>query len=134
MSSLHIRYTAREAGDPLGSTATKELKKIFADAKQSPQALILNLKYDFPTEWAAFVNGAGQQPFTAKIDRSFLPYYVQSMTKVTILGGIRACCAQANEALATTSAPGATTIVGNFLDPVGAVLTLPPDALRDVEG
>jgi len=78
---LHVRYTAREAGGSLAVTATKELIKIFADATRSPQALILNLKYDFPTEWAAFVNGAGSSPFTAKIDTSFLPYYVQGMTR-----------------------------------------------------
>ena len=30
---LHVRYTAREAGDSLGQTATKELLKIFADAE-----------------------------------------------------------------------------------------------------
>ena len=83
---LHVRYTARMAGDPLGSTATKELSKLFADAGRSPQALILNLKYDFPTEWAAFVNSAAQTPFTLTIDASFLPYYVQSMSKVTIIG------------------------------------------------
>jgi hypothetical protein len=44
---LHIRYTAREAGDPLGSTATKELMLTLATAGQSSQALMFNLRYDF---------------------------------------------------------------------------------------
>jgi hypothetical protein len=124
---LHVRYTARMAGDPLGSTAIKELTKLFADATRSPQALILNLKYDFPTEWAAFVNSGGATPFTATIDGAFLPYYVQGMSKVTIIGAVQAYCEAANGALAQTGTPGAAAIVGKLLDPAGAVLTLAPD-------
>jgi hypothetical protein len=125
---LHLRYTARMAGDPLGSTATKELMKLFADTTRSPQALVLNLRFDFPTEWAAFVNGAATAPFTATIDSSFLPYYVQGSSKVKVLGNVRACCAQGSGALAATSAPGTTAVSGDLLSPSGAVLTLPPDA------
>ena len=125
---LHVRYTAREAGDPLGSTATKELKKIFADAARSPQALILNLKYDFPTEWAAFVNDSGQTPFTAKIDGSFLPYYVQGMSKVSIIGDVQAFCDAGNGKLSQAATPGTRALVGKILDLAGAVLTLPADA------
>ena len=55
---LHIRYTAREAGDPLGAQATKELQAMLDTAGQSSQALLFCLRYDFPTEWSAFVNGA----------------------------------------------------------------------------
>ena len=45
---LHIRYTAREAGDPLGTQATKELKTML-NRGQSSQALLFCLRYDFPT-------------------------------------------------------------------------------------
>ena len=109
-------------------TATKELMKIFADAARSPQALILNLKYDFPTEWAAFVNGAGASPFTATIDASFLPYYVQSMTKTAVIGAVRAFCDDGKGGLAQISLASATALTGTLSETGGATLTLPADA------
>lgn len=124
---LHVRYTAREAGGSLAQTATKELLKILADAARSPQALILNLKYDFPTEWAAFVNAAGANPFTAKIDTSFLPYYVQSMAKATVIGSVQAFCDDGKGDLEQVSLPGATAIAGSLSAAGGATLTLPED-------
>ena len=124
---MHVRYTAREAGGLLGQTATNELLKIFANATQSPQALILNLKYDFPTEWAAFVNGAGASRFTATIDTSFLPYYVQSMTKTTVIGAVRAFCDDGKGGLAQVSLADATAITGSLAAAGGATLTLPAD-------
>ncbi|QGM47134.1 toxin [Methylocystis heyeri] len=125
-SILHIRYTARQGGDPLGATATKELKKLFADQARSPQALILNLKYDFPTEWAAFVNAAGQNPFAATIDRSFLPYFLQGMTKTIVVGNVRAFCDVGGVA-AQVGVPAATALHGKLTDAAGAQLTLPID-------
>jgi Tc toxin complex TcA C-terminal TcB-binding domain/Salmonella virulence plasmid 65kDa B protein len=53
---LHIRYTAREAGDPLGSQATTELLSMLDTAGQSSQLLMFCLRFDFPSEWSAFVN------------------------------------------------------------------------------
>jgi Tc toxin complex TcA C-terminal TcB-binding domain len=124
---LHVRYTAREAGGALAVTATKELKKIFADATRSPQALILNLRYDFPTEWAAFVNGGGSSPFTAKINTSFLPYYVQGMMTTAVIGTVRAFCDDGKGGLAQLSLPAATALTGSLLAAGGAMLTLPAD-------
>jgi hypothetical protein len=77
---LHIRYTAREAGHPLGTQATKELKKILKD--QSSQALLFCLRYDFPTQWSAFVNGTGD--FAVRLEKQYFPYAVQNATKLTI--------------------------------------------------
>ncbi len=81
---LHIRYTAREAGDPLGSQATKELQAMFDTAEQSSQALLLSLRFEFPTEWAVFVNGGAGTQFTATITRELFPYMVQGARKLTI--------------------------------------------------
>jgi hypothetical protein len=81
---LHIRYTARQAGDPLGAQATKELVTMLDTAGQSSQALLLCLRYDFPTEWSAFVNGAGD--FTATLQKQFFPYAVQGAKKLTVDG------------------------------------------------
>lgn len=75
---LHIRYTAREAGDPLGAQATKELLSQLNTAGQSGQALLFCLRYDFPTEWAAFVNAGAD--FTFILERQYFPYAVQGAT------------------------------------------------------
>ncbi len=79
---LHIRYTARQAGDPLGSQATKELVTMLDTAGASGQALLYCLRSDFPTEWSAFVNGTGD--FACVLEKQFFPYAVQSAHKVTI--------------------------------------------------
>jgi hypothetical protein len=81
---LHIRYTARNAGEPLASQATKELTAMFDTAGQSGQALLFCLRYDFPTEWSAFANGTGD--FEVTLDKQFFPYYVQNARKLTIDG------------------------------------------------
>ena len=45
-------------------------------AGSSSQSLLLNLRYDFPTQWSAFVNGTGN--FAATLDKQFFPYAVQT--------------------------------------------------------
>lgn len=79
---VHIRYTARAAGDPLASAATRELTAMLDTAGQSSQALIFTLRYDFPTQWSAFVTGASD--FTATLTRQMFPYAVQSARRLTI--------------------------------------------------
>lgn len=79
---LHIRYTAREAGNPLGSQATAELVAGFDTASQSGQAFLFVLCYDFPTEWSAFVNGA--PGFQVVLQKSYFPYAVQSARQLTV--------------------------------------------------
>ena len=125
---LHIRYTAREAGGSLGQTATKELLKVFADAGRSPQALILNLKHDFPTEWAAFVDGAGASRFTAKLNSDFFPYYVQNMSLINVVGAVRLFCNDDKSGLAQISLPSGTSLSGPLSAAGGATLTIPKDA------
>ncbi len=79
---LHIRYTARQAGDPLGSQATKELMAMMDTTGASSQALLFCLRYDFPTQWAAFVNAGGD--FAVTLEKRFFPYAVQGAKKLTI--------------------------------------------------
>lgn len=50
----------------------------------SDQALLFCLRYDFPTEWSAFVNGAGD--LTAALQKQFFPYAVQGAKKLTVDG------------------------------------------------
>jgi hypothetical protein len=79
---LHMRYTARDAGNPLGSQATSELITRFDTASQSRQRLYFCLRYDFPTEWSAFVNGL--PAFQVVLKKEYFPYAVQSARRITI--------------------------------------------------
>ena len=125
---LHIRYTARDAGDPLGSQATKELKGMLNSAGTSGQALLFCLRYDFPTEWSAFVNGTGD--FTVTLDRQFFPYSVQASSGLTIDGlTLYAASASAPPALASvTPAADLAALSTGLAGSTGqAQLSLPAD-------
>jgi len=77
---LHIRYTARQGGDPLAAQCTKELVAAFKNGTYSLDLLFL-LRNDFPTEWAAFVNSTVATPaFQFTLQKSYFPYAVQGMT------------------------------------------------------
>jgi Tc toxin complex TcA C-terminal TcB-binding domain len=78
---LHIRYTARDAGNPLAAQATKELVAML-DSTTSSQALLFCLRYDFPTQWSAFVNGTGD--FAVVLEKQFFPYAAASAPKLTV--------------------------------------------------
>jgi hypothetical protein len=77
---LHIRYTARQGVDP--KEVTKALDALFQQAGQANLALLFSLRHDFPTEWSAFVNSAGD--FSATIRRYHFPYFTQGKT-ITIV-------------------------------------------------
>lgn len=78
---LHIRYTARQGVDPTKVKAS--LVDLLQKANQSSLALLFSLRNDFPTEWSAFVNGAGD--FAATIRNNFFPYFTQRKA-ITISG------------------------------------------------
>ena len=77
---LHIRYTARDGGTALATQATKELQAILSAASQSGLALLFSLRYDFPTEWSAFVNGSGD--YTVTLLKLYFPFMVQGINLV----------------------------------------------------
>jgi hypothetical protein len=79
---FHIRYTARLAGVPLQSQATKELIDKLASQGDAEQAVLFCLRFDFPTEWSAFVSGGAD--FTANLTTDFFPYLVQKATMITV--------------------------------------------------
>jgi len=129
---LHIRYTARDAGDPLRTAATDSLKGMLKQSGGSGQALLFNLRYDFPTEWSAFVNGTGD--FTVTLEKSVFPYVVQAVTDLTIdsltlYTGVPASTA-APASLASVIPPGIdlTTLSDALTGSAGeAQLSLPAD-------
>ena len=77
---LHLRYTARDGGDLLKNSAIDALmKNLDAMMKLAEDSggfyRLFSLRHDFPTEWAAFVNGTGD--FTATIRKDYFPYFTQ---------------------------------------------------------
>ena len=80
---LHVRYTARDGGQALGSQALAALKELppasGATTDSAPSlALLLSLHHDFPTQWHAFTNGSTD--FTAILTMDYFPYFVQDTT------------------------------------------------------
>jgi hypothetical protein len=125
---LHIRYTAREAGDPLGSQATKELMAMLDTAGQSSQALLFCLRYDFPTQWAAFVNGTGD--FQVTLEKQYFPYAVQNARLLTV--DALSLYAESNGSIVSVSpvqSVGLSVLAGGLSGTTGAAtLTLPSDS------
>jgi len=120
---LHIRYTARDAGDPLRTAAVNSLKSMLKQAGNSGQALLFNLRYDFPTEWSAFVNGTGD--FTVTLATSFFPYAVQAAAGLTI----DSLTLYTDVPATTAAAPSLASVI-----PQGIDLTALSDALTGSAG
>ncbi len=113
---LHMRYTARDGGDASGQIVTKELVAQMNSATASGQFLMFDLRYDFPTEWAAFQNGTGA--FTATILTSYFPYAVQlakylTVTSSTLYGvdpGVPAILMDPSALVGTLGGSGSATL------------------------
>ncbi len=91
---LHVRYTAREGGDALGSAATEALWEALAEITELPRACVFSLKHEFPTEWSRLLQPLEKDATTqAKLDldEQRLPYVFQTKghqiepKKVTLL-------------------------------------------------
>jgi hypothetical protein len=123
---LHVRYTAREAGDPLGSQATKELQAMFDSTEQSSQALLLCLRFDFPTEWAVFVTEKNE--FKATLVRALFPYAVQGAKRLTI-DALTLCSADGESIASSTPTTVDRAALSSELSGAAgeAVVTLPAD-------
>jgi hypothetical protein len=123
---LHIRYTARQAGDPLAAEATKELTTMLDTAGQSSQALLFCLRYDFPTQWSAFVNGTGD--FSLTLDTQFFPYWVQGARKLTV-DALTLYADNGGTLASVTPAEDLTALSAGLSGGTGqATLSLPADA------
>ena len=122
---LHMRITARDAGDPLGSQATTELLAMFDTQGQSSQALLFCLRYDFPTEWSAFVNGGGN--FQVVLQKSYFPYAVQSAKVLTIDAIATYAANKAKIASVLQQSVDLDSLSSNLTQTGSAALSLPAD-------
>jgi hypothetical protein len=76
---LHVRYTAREGGAQLRTSAVGELKNAIATAAALGSVRLLSVRHDFPTEWAQFTaaakNAGGTFPLRFTLRPEHYPYW-----------------------------------------------------------
>ena len=75
---LHLRYTARQGGQPLADAAVESLTTLFEEASSSSLALMFSLRHEFSNEWHQFVSGPGN--FAAVVKRDYFPYFTFGRT------------------------------------------------------
>jgi hypothetical protein len=84
---LHVRYTARQGGDPLRAQVTKELDDLLgAKAPAGPGLfLLLSMRHDFPSEWAARQWAAASgNSISLTFSKAMFPYLVQNAKRLTV--------------------------------------------------
>jgi hypothetical protein len=125
---LHIRYTARDGGRELADAATTATKKLLAAAGEVPAPLyqLFCLRYDFPTEWSAFVNTGN---FSVMLQKQYFPYVVQN-AKLTIDNMMlyAASTSAANGIASETPDVDVSTISNELNNAHEASLSLPGDS------
>jgi hypothetical protein len=124
---LHVRYTARDGGTELARQAAKELQAMLSTASQSGLALLFSLRYDFPTEWSAFVNG--NTDYTVTLLKGYFPFMVQGM-QLAIDGLVVYAC---DDTKPVQTEPLTSVDLGNLATALNSgtassVLTLPADS------
>ena len=70
---LHLKYTAREGGEMLGSAAKKAILDSIKDPDVSPLTRLFSARHEFPTEWDRFLHPTDQTATsqTMQLDLSF---------------------------------------------------------------
>ena len=94
-------------------------------AGQSGQALVFCLRYDFPAEWSAFINGTSA--FQMTLETYYFPYMVQGARKLTI-DSLVLYAAEGNKVVSVTPKIDLGAMSSNLTSPAAnAAISLPPD-------
>ena len=82
---LHLRYTARDGGQPLSDAANASVASLLADANKRPLLRLFSLRHEFPTEWNRFVNASASamNAMTVNLAATRFPYFAQGR-RITI--------------------------------------------------
>jgi hypothetical protein len=77
---LHVRYTAREAGDVFRKMATDNLAGAIAAAQTNGSVRLFSMRHEFPVEWAKFASvqlggGVTFAPLTLTLLPQHYPYW-----------------------------------------------------------
>lgn len=84
---LHVRYTAREGGDPLRTKAVQNLVAAVEAASTAGSVRLLSARQEFPSEWARFkaakIGGAAATaPLTCRLREEHYPYWSRKVDPV----------------------------------------------------
>ncbi|HEY0377592.1 MAG TPA: hypothetical protein VGC87_11770 [Pyrinomonadaceae bacterium] len=121
---LHVRYTARQGVDQ--AKVKSALADLLQQASQANLSLLFSLRHDFPGEWSAFVNGAGD--FSVRLSKDYFPYMAQD--KTLTIDALK-LYAQEGAALSVPTAVPVPDDMDDHLNGDGRVsdLSIPPDAV-----
>lgn len=80
---LHIRYTAREGGEPLRSDAITNLNACIDEAQAAGSVRLFSVRHEFPSAWAAFKSIAvegdtGVAKLTINLEEEHYPFWSQN--------------------------------------------------------
>lgn len=84
---LHLKYTARQGGEALRTTATDNLTNWLKDEASKPQARLFSLRHEFPTEWyrlQSVADGNGDHVQTFVLDKQRFPFVFQGHRRITV--------------------------------------------------
>jgi hypothetical protein len=73
---LHMRFTAREGGDPQRTAALKRLSALTTGHGTATRVRLFSLRHEFSNAWAPFAASAGPAaPITLTLTREMFPYW-----------------------------------------------------------
>ncbi|MGA9768044.1 MAG: neuraminidase-like domain-containing protein [Blastocatellia bacterium] len=77
---LHMRYTARDGGEPLRVAATSSVTERLENVTSRPLFRLFSLRHEFPSEWYRFVNSStpGINAMTVDLAAARFPSFVQN--------------------------------------------------------
>jgi len=87
---LHIRYTARDGGQPLKDAAMAELKAAIAAARDAGTSRLLSLRHEFPVAWAQFKQSAPSAGERHALAITLIPEHYPHWTKGRLNALVRA--------------------------------------------
>jgi hypothetical protein len=72
---LHVRYTARDGGEPLKSGSIKNLQTLIDNAQNVGWVRLFSVRHEFPTEWAKFKGADLSTTPTVGLSLTLLPQH-----------------------------------------------------------
>jgi len=78
---LHMRYTARDGGQPMRTAASSAVSDLFDDAQNHPLTRMISLRHDFPSEWRKLaIAQSAIRSITIDLAASRFPFFARDRT------------------------------------------------------
>jgi hypothetical protein len=83
---LHIRYTAREGGDPQKAAAVANLQSLISKAQTVGSVCLFSVRHEFPSQWAKFQNSAATP--SAELQLTLVPELYPFWSQAVVAGKV----------------------------------------------